>query len=97
MLFDLAPTGPTRGCPEPDAGVRTPELCPYRLSNRWGWGSYARTPSCPTSVQHSPIGAKLMLDPTRIGTILGADAKHSICLDRPVPRPVEAASGGPRP
>ena len=35
-----------RGCPrcrrpEPDAGVRTPELCPYRLNNRLGWGNCA--------------------------------------------------------
>src|SRR5208282_3793968 len=45
----------------------------------------------------SPIGAKIMLDSARIGTILGADANHGICPGGPVFRPVEPASGWPRP
>jgi fatty-acyl-CoA synthase len=45
----------------------------------------------------APIGAKITLDPTRIGMILGVDANHGICPDGPVHRPVEAASGRPRP
>ena len=42
-----------------------------------------------------PIGAKIALDPARIGLILRADAKRGICIDGPVLRPVEAASGWP--
>src|SRR5664279_1955934 len=34
-------------CPEPDAGARTPELCPYRLNNSLGWGNCIRAPPCP--------------------------------------------------
>ena len=40
LPFDLAPIRPSdRGChrcrfAEPTAGIRTPELCPYRLDNR---------------------------------------------------------------
>ena len=41
-------------CAEPNAGVRTPELCPYRLNNRLGWGNCARALSEPASMQHSP-------------------------------------------
>ena len=44
-----------------------------------------------------PIGAKIALDPARTGTILGADAKYSICSDGPVLRVVEASPGRPRP
>jgi hypothetical protein len=42
-------------CPEPDAGVWTPELCPYRLNNRLGWDHCVHVPSCPASVQHGPL------------------------------------------
>jgi hypothetical protein len=39
-------------CAEPDAGVRTPELCPYLLNNIWGWGHYVQAlrdpPPCNT-------------------------------------------------
>jgi hypothetical protein len=41
------------------------------------------------------IGAKIRFDPARLGLILGADAKHSICPDRPILRPLKAASGRP--
>jgi hypothetical protein len=42
---------PRRGCPEPNVGTRTPEVCPYRLNNRLGW-AYCVHPSCLASVQH---------------------------------------------
>src|ERR1019366_1683318 len=45
----------------------------------------------------NPIGAKITLDPARLGLILGTDAKRSIGPGGPVLRPVEAASGRPRP
>jgi hypothetical protein len=32
----------------------------------------------------TPIGAKIRFDPTRLGLILGADAKHSICPGGPI-------------
>ncbi|MEA2731546.1 MAG: hypothetical protein QOF70_6021 [Acetobacteraceae bacterium] len=38
---------PRRSCPEPNAGAWTPELCPYLLNNRLGWGiasAHLRTP-----------------------------------------------------
>src|ERR1700712_2976111 len=62
MPFGRAPTDRgDRGCPccrclEPDAGIRAPELCPYRLNNRLGWGHGGHVPSCPASVQHGLSG-----------------------------------------
>jgi hypothetical protein len=32
---------------------------------------------------NAPIGAKIALDPTRIGLILETDARRRICFDRP--------------
>jgi hypothetical protein len=46
----------SRSRPEPNGGVRTPELCPYRLNNRLDWGYCVHVPSCPASAQHrSPL------------------------------------------
>ena len=44
------------------------------------------------------IGAKIGLDPARIGLILGSDARRTICSDRPIWRVAGAASrrAGPR-
>jgi hypothetical protein len=39
---------------QPDAGVRTPEPCPYRLNKQTGSGDCVHVPSCPGSVQHCP-------------------------------------------
>jgi hypothetical protein len=50
-------------CPEPDAGVWTPELCPYRLNNRLGWGHCVHGPSCPASVQHCHQRGKQLVVP----------------------------------
>ena len=41
-------------------------------------------PYAPDGTPYGPIGVKLPLDPTRRGTILGADAEHSISSGGPV-------------
>ena len=51
-----------------------------------------RPPQARQARGNFPIGAKIALDPARLGLILGADANISICPDGPVHRAVEAAS-----
>jgi hypothetical protein len=46
-------------CHEPDACVRTPELYPYCLNNRFGWEYYAHPLLGPSSVQHNHRRAKV--------------------------------------
>jgi hypothetical protein len=44
---------PRRGCPEPNGGAWTPELCSYCLNNRLGRANCVLAPSYPASIQHS--------------------------------------------
>jgi hypothetical protein len=57
--------------PEPSAGAWTPELCPYRLNNRLGWGYCVHVPSCPASVQHSRLGLQFRRADMRGGAVAG--------------------------
>jgi hypothetical protein len=55
-------------------------------------------PPTPTAAGLAGIGAKIRFDPARLGLILSADAKHSVCPDRQSGRPlsVETGAGLPR-
>src|SRR5664279_4491612 len=68
-------------CPEPDAGARTPELCPYRLNNSLGWGNCIRAPPCP------PLCNTVANAALQQNRLQAASAKHTVAPADALRRP----------
>jgi hypothetical protein len=65
-------------CPEPDAVVRTPDVCPYSLNNRQGAGYCVHAPPCLTSAtqSHRPKPGRSC----HSGTVC-ANLQHPLCSE----------------